>query len=189
MDWSALLRQKIKQKVSYESTEYFKGEPTSPPKSEAKFIREKYNDYQCKICLKQLSSKATLKQHQRYFHLNEKYQCEYCRKKFRTLYSVKKCNDLCRHKSELSFEKKGSKFVEKFYHNCDICSQKFVSEWNCLIHKQIVHDKKDVHKCKICTKVFGSEGALKIHLQRIHDCDDFQIKKELNFCRQQSRIM
>ena len=197
MDWTPILHQKIQQKLFYESTEYFKGEPTSPPKStvfpefkispkskispeskisakqktslKPKICQEPKPDYQCKICLKKLSSKATLSQHQRYFHLQERYQCEFCRKKFRTLHSVKSHMEKDETCKQSKPKMKSVNFLEKHYFNCDICTQKFVSEWNFLSHKQIVHEKKEVFKCRICTKIFGSEHGLKTHSQRIHD--------------------
>lgn len=71
----------------------------------------------CLVCKRHMSSKKTLWNHMKFFHMGEKtvYPCIFCEKKFGRLYNILKHTKSCHHKSDSDIEKLRSKIKSMSY--------------------------------------------------------------------------
>ena len=119
-----------------------------------KKIQKSANAFECSICLKNFTTKRSLKFHRR-IHTGEKpFKCKTCSKSFTRLDILKKHERI--HTGEKPFK-------------CKTCSKSF-SVSSTLIRHETIHTGEKPFQCKKCEKSFTRSAYLKIH-ERLHSED------------------
>lgn len=125
----------------------------------------------CLVCKRHMSSKKTLWNHMKFFHMGEKtvYPCIFCEKKFGRLYNILKHTKSCHHKSDSDIEKLRSKIKSMSYKTEDNSEeettpsnpQKMVT----LDSKQRTRSSKRIKitKCEGCGKAFWKKETYTSH--------------------------
>eukprot|EP01084_Bolivina_argentea_P216230 367394_1 len=124
--------------------------------------KQKYNKFQCKLCLKVFKGENNLRIHNINIHTpnDEKpFQCHHCCHGTSSKAALKKHIET--HKDD---------HKKKF--NCPQCDIKFLLKGNLTNHLRMHHQmiiKSDKHKCDICKREFGLKQNLELHIITIHN--------------------
>ncbi len=126
---------------------------------EEKIAHEKIHigrrEYLCNICSKVLSSADGYRRH-RNLH-SEKYKCETCNRKFRSLHSLRE-HCISKH----------SEGTDGEIFTCETCSKEFRSKLQLQHH--IRNHEERTHMCQVCKISFSFEEQLTAHM-KIHEED------------------
>ena len=141
----------------------------------------------CLDCNKLFSSKETARTHYQKLHLDERYICRVCSKKFTTEGYMKKhmkvahmLPKIIRNGANEKHEWKIVKPNEDGQINCLDCNATFSCLHTAKAHHKVQHtadEKGNNFKCKVCNEVFSVKYALKNHMREIHGRT--QIPKEI----------
>ena len=156
-----------------------KNEPTNihPPSSKPSSTRPKKKKpkaakWPCPTCGKRLSTKETLKGHQR-IHTGERpYTCSYCTKTFRYRSGLKEHISI--HKGEKPFE-------------CIYCHKRFGKKWNYKVHLRI-HTGEEPYQCNYCLRTFRQKNTCIIHIRTHTGEKPFQCTQCDKKCASRSRL-
>lgn len=125
----------------------------------------------CLVCKRHMSSKKTLWNHMKFFHMGEKtvYPCLFCEKKFGRLYNILKHTKSCHHKSDSDIEKLRSKIKSMSYKTEDNSEEEtspsIPQKMATLDRKQRTRSSKGIKitKCEGCGKAFWKKETYTSH--------------------------
>ncbi|XP_055696323.1 zinc finger protein 43-like [Lutzomyia longipalpis] len=123
--------------------------------------------YQCEICGASAIRLHTLKRHMMFHTDNYPFECDLCKKKFRTSQKMKEHRETHLPKDERNIRNK-----------CKICGKQCYSSTTLKTHISLRHKERETFKCNICGREFLKDLSLKRHLPvhdgetgRHHKCD------------------
>ncbi|XP_055705418.1 zinc finger protein 675-like [Phlebotomus papatasi] len=124
--------------------------------------------YQCEICGAFAIRSYALQRHMMFHTDYAPFECETCKKKFRTRQKLKDHQRIHIPKAERDDKYK-----------CEICQKQYHSSTTLKTHKLLKHTKRETFSCSVCQRKFLKEISLKKHLpvhegeaQREHKCED-----------------
>lgn len=125
----------------------------------------------CLVCKRHMSSKKTLWNHMKFFHMGEKtvYPCLFCEKKFGRLYNILKHTKSCHHKSDSDIEKLRSKIKSMSYKTEDNSEEETTpsnpQKMATLDSKKRTQSSKGIKitKCEGCGKAFWKKETYTSH--------------------------
>lgn len=121
------------------------------------------HSYMCQMCGLSFKDQIRLKRHITNSHVG--FRCTICKKTFSALHK------LAKHKQRFHGHVK--------LHECNLCSEKFLSSYQVKVHMGKVHNvEKYIIKCEHCPKVCTTKGAMLLHVQSLHS----EIRYQCDLC-------
>lgn len=141
-------------------------------------FRKEGNQLICEVCDWRSPNKRRLNEHiERKHGAEEKYECEFCKKKFKVKGDMRLhvrfkhkespiacevCGRLCPNSNSLYVHQKWAHYKPKF--ECQICHRRMVSQENLDQHILMQHERRETYTCKQCGKSFNENHRLKQHM-------------------------
>ncbi|XP_064482738.1 gastrula zinc finger protein XlCGF57.1-like isoform X2 [Ornithodoros turicata] len=152
--------------------------PTDPRYFEGSRLPNR--NYQCIVCGKETSEKASLRDHYCTHATTSKFKCPACRRRFKSSYKFLQhyrhchksekftcglCQYTCRHKLTLKrhlLRHAGHDGKE----TCEVCFKRIVSEH--LPSHYLIHTGEKPFQCETCHKRFRSRHPFQCHVKKVH---------------------